>query len=125
MDRIHPELGDSRMPPAPVSGGSMTTASVLPAVRQAAAAALKRIVQAAIADEKSPLHGKREDEVVAANGRVFLQDSAPESGISYGQVLAATNQAAVEGESFMQPGKEREKYAFQSWGVQFVGKRLV
>ena len=71
MERIRPELGDSHMPPAPVSGGSMTTASVLPAVRQAAAEALKRIVQAAIADEKSPLHGKKEEEVVAANGRVF------------------------------------------------------
>ena len=120
MERIHPELGDSHMPPAPVSGGSMTTASVLPAVRQAAAEVLKRIVQAAIADGESPLHGMKEDEVVAANGRVFQQGSAPESGIPYGQVLAATNQAAVEGESFMQPGKEREKYAFQSWGAQFV-----
>jgi xanthine dehydrogenase YagR molybdenum-binding subunit len=120
VERIQPELGDSHMPPAPVSGGSMTTASVLPAVRQAAAEVLKRIVQAAIADRKSPLHGKKEDEVVAANGRVFRKGSDPESGIPYGQVLAATNQAAVEGESFMQPGEERGKYAFQSWGAHFV-----
>ena len=120
MERIYPELGDSHMPPAPVSGGSMTTASVLPAVRQAAMEVLKKIVQVAIADEKSPLHGKKETEVVAANGRVFLQGSAPESGIPYGQVLAATKQAAVEGESFLQPGKEREKYSFHSWGAQFV-----
>ena len=120
MDRIQPELGDSHMPPAPVSGGSMTTASVLPAVRQAAMEALKKIVRAAIADEKSPLHGKKEEEVVTANGRVFLKGSAPESGIPYGQVLAATKQAAVEGESFTQPGKEREKYAFHSWGAHFI-----
>ncbi|MGC2696231.1 MAG: xanthine dehydrogenase family protein molybdopterin-binding subunit [Candidatus Angelobacter sp.] len=120
MERIHPELGDSHMPPAPVSGGSMTTASVLPAVKQAAEEALKKIVQVAIADEKSSLHGKKEDEVVAANGKVFLKGSDPASGIAYGQVLAAKNQAAVEGESFMAPGKEREKYAFQSWGAQFV-----
>jgi xanthine dehydrogenase YagR molybdenum-binding subunit len=120
VDKIRPELGDSRMPPAPVSGGSMTTASVLPAVQQAAKEALKKIVQATIADEKSPLHGKKEDEVVAANGRVYLKDAAPESGVTYAQVLAAKNQAAVEGESFMQPGKEREQYAFQSWGAQFI-----
>src|SRR4029077_10913853 len=99
MERIHPELGDSHMPPAPVSGGSMTTASVLPAVRHAAIEALKKIVRAAIADEKSPLHGKKEEEVVAANGRIFLKGSVPESGIPYGQVLTATKQAAVEGES--------------------------
>jgi xanthine dehydrogenase YagR molybdenum-binding subunit len=36
MNRIHPALGDSHLLPAPVSGGSMTTASVLPAVKQAA-----------------------------------------------------------------------------------------
>jgi len=120
MERILPELGDSYMPPAPVSGGSMTTASVLPAVRQAATGALKKIVKAAIADKKSPFHGKKEDELVAANGGVFQKGSTPESGISYARVLAATNQASVEGESFAQPGKEREKYAFQSWGAQFV-----
>jgi xanthine dehydrogenase YagR molybdenum-binding subunit len=120
VDKIRPELGDSRMPPAPVSGGSMTTASVLPAVQQAAKEALKKIVQAAIADEKSPLHGKKEDEVEAGNGRVYLKGSAPESGMTYTQVLSAKNQAAVEGESFMQPGKEREQYAFQSWGAQFI-----
>ncbi|HKR96753.1 MAG TPA: molybdopterin cofactor-binding domain-containing protein, partial [Candidatus Angelobacter sp.] len=69
---------------------------------------------------QSPLHGKKEDEVTAANGRVFVKSSAPESGITYEQALTATNQAAAEGESFMSPGEEREKYAFQSWGAQFV-----
>src|SRR5208283_1409333 len=36
IDRVRVELGDSRLPAAPVSGGSMTSASVLPAVRDAA-----------------------------------------------------------------------------------------
>ncbi|HKV93905.1 MAG TPA: xanthine dehydrogenase family protein molybdopterin-binding subunit [Candidatus Angelobacter sp.] len=120
VDRIRPALGDSHLPPAPVSGGSMTTASVLPAVRQAATDALKKLVQAAIANPKSPLHGKKEDEVTAANGRVFIKGSAPESGITYEQALLANNQAAAEGEGSTAPGEEREKYAFQSWGAQFV-----
>jgi len=120
MERILPELGDSHMPPAPVSGGSMTTASVLPAVRQAATEVLKKIVQVAIGDKKSPFHGKKEDELVAANGVVSQKGSAPGSSISYSQLLAVTNQASVEGESFTQPGQEREKYAFQSWGAEFV-----
>lgn len=120
VDKIRPALGDSHLPPAPVSGGSMTTASVLPAVKQAATEALKKLVQVAIANPQSPLHGKKEDEVTAANGRVFVKGSAPESGLTYEQALTATNQAAAEGESFMAPGEEREKYAFQSWGAQFV-----
>ena len=124
IEKIRPELGDSRMPPAPVSGGSMTTASVLPAVNRAATEALKKIVQAAISDEKSAFHGKKEDEVAAANGRVYLKGSSPESGSTYAQVLAAKNQAAVEGESTLQPGQEREKYAFQSWGAQFIEVKI-
>ena len=120
MNRIHPALGDSHLPPAPVSGGSMTTASVLPAVKQAAENALKNLVRAALADEQSPLHGKKADAVTAANGYVFLKGSAPESGVAYSQVLAANNQAAVEGEGYLAPGEERAHYAFQSWGAQFV-----
>jgi xanthine dehydrogenase YagR molybdenum-binding subunit len=120
VHRIHPELGDSHLPRAPVSGGSMTTASVLPAVKQAAENALKNLVQVALSDEQSPLHGQEEEAVTAANGYVFVQGSAPESGVAYSQVLAAKNQAAVEGESALEPGEERERYAFQSWGAQFV-----
>jgi xanthine dehydrogenase YagR molybdenum-binding subunit len=120
VNRIHAELGDSHMPPAPVSGGSMTTASVLPAVKQAAENALKNLVRAVLADEQSPLHGKGEDAVTAARGYVFLKGSAPESGVTYSQGLAARNQAAVEGEGYLTPGEERERYAFQSWGAHFV-----
>lgn len=120
VEKIHSTLGDSTLPPAPVSGGSMTTASVLPAVKAAAQAALKKLIEAAISDENSPFHGKKEDEVTAQNGRIFLKGSSPASGKSYGEVLASKMQAAVEGEASLEPGKEREKYAFQSFGAQFV-----
>lgn len=120
VNRIHAALGDSHLPPAPVSSGSMTTASVLPAAKQAAENALKNLVRAALADEQSPLHGKEEDKVTAAHGYVFLKGSAPESGVAYSQVLAANNQAAVEGEGYLEPGEERERYAFQSLGAHFV-----
>jgi xanthine dehydrogenase YagR molybdenum-binding subunit len=49
VNRIQPALGDSHMPHAPVSGRSMTTASVLPAVKQAAENALKGLVWAVLA----------------------------------------------------------------------------
>jgi xanthine dehydrogenase YagR molybdenum-binding subunit len=82
VHRIHPELGGSHTPPAPVSGGSITTASVLPAVKQAAENALKNLVRAALAGERSPLRGREEDTVMPANGCVFLKGAAPESGVA-------------------------------------------
>jgi len=98
----------------------MTTASVLPAVRAACQRALAKLIETAAGDENSQFHGKKPEEVVAQNGRVFLKGSSPSSGVTYAEVLSSKKLAAVEGESFMQPGKEREKYAFQSFGAHFV-----
>lgn len=98
----------------------MTTASVLPAVKEAAQKAVQKLMQVAIADEKSPLHGKKEDELAAANGRIYAKGSNPNSGVTYQQILSSKQQAAVEGESYVGPGEERKKYAFQSFGAQFV-----
>jgi len=43
LDRIRVQLGDTTLPEAPISGGSQTVASVAPAVREAAAAALAKL----------------------------------------------------------------------------------
>src|SRR5258708_37599461 len=66
MDRIQPELGDSQFPPAPVSGGSMTPPSALPAVPLGAIEPLKKIVQTANPDEESPFQREREEDGAAA-----------------------------------------------------------
>ena len=65
MSAIQPLLGDSRLPPAPVSGGSMTTASVTPAVRAAAENALEKLIELVVSNEASPFHDLK---VVAAEG---------------------------------------------------------
>src|SRR5262249_42821278 len=57
LDKIHAALGDSRLPPAPVSGGSMTTASVTPAVKAACDDALAKLTQAVVQDKRSPFFG--------------------------------------------------------------------
>jgi xanthine dehydrogenase YagR molybdenum-binding subunit len=119
-DKIKAELGDSRLPPAPVSGGSMTTASVLPAVEYAADQAIKKLGQLAIDDEKSPLHGAKIEEIVAkGEGRLgSTKDSALTD--TFTDILKRKRLAAVEGESFTQPGPEQQKYHFQSFGAIFA-----
>jgi xanthine dehydrogenase YagR molybdenum-binding subunit len=131
VEHIQSTLGDSLLPPAPVSGGSMTTASVLPAIRKACDQALAKLVQTAIADENSAFHGKKEDEVRAANGRLFLKESNPNTRdqllrarATYAEVLSSKKLAAVEGEGFLEPGEERKTYAFQSFGAQFVEVKI-
>jgi xanthine dehydrogenase YagR molybdenum-binding subunit len=120
VERIRTNLGDSRLPPAPVSGGSMTTASILPAVRKAARNALTKIVESALSTGDAPFVGLKGDDLVAANGCVFVNGSHPSSGMTYQDVLKRRRLASVEGDGFTGPGRERSEYAFQSFGTQFV-----
>jgi xanthine dehydrogenase YagR molybdenum-binding subunit len=120
IERIRTVLGDSLLPPAPVSGGSMTTASILPATRKAARDALSKLRQLAGTLPASPFANRRPDDIVAEGGRVFPKGADPSSGLAYEDVLKRANQLAVEGEGYTGPGPERDKYAFQSFGAQFV-----
>lgn len=73
IDRVKVKLGDSDFPKGANSGGSQVTASVGPAIRAAALGVVAKVIHMAIADKNSPLYGHKEDDVVAANGRIFLK----------------------------------------------------
>jgi xanthine dehydrogenase YagR molybdenum-binding subunit len=124
LERIRPALGDSTLPPAPVSGGSMTTASVLPAAKRAARDAMAKLVTLAASASASPLTGTPEADLQAGKGRVYRTATGPDSGVRYEDLLALANSVAVEGEAFTTPGAEREQYAFQSFGAQFVEVKI-
>src|SRR5262249_35563959 len=70
LERVQVDMGDSDLPPAPVSGGSNTTASVGTAVYNAAQQLRARLVQAAVGDPRSPLHGLASEQVATTEGRV-------------------------------------------------------
>jgi xanthine dehydrogenase YagR molybdenum-binding subunit len=57
VDHVRFEMGDSDLPESPRAAGSMTAASVAPAVAAAARALRDRIIAAACADDRSPLGG--------------------------------------------------------------------
>jgi xanthine dehydrogenase YagR molybdenum-binding subunit len=117
--KVRFELGDSRLPPAPVAGGSNSTASVSQAVVEAAAAARAKLVRMAVADKKSPLHGLAEDRVTAADGRLSAAGE-PARGETYADLLGRNGNAAVEGEASTRLPEEKQKgFAFQSFGAQF------
>ena len=79
VERVRFELGDTDMPPTPASVGSATASSTGPAVNAAAVAARQKLAQMAIADAASPLHGAREDDVRAADGRLSLASDSSKS----------------------------------------------
>jgi xanthine dehydrogenase YagR molybdenum-binding subunit len=65
------QLGDTDYPAAGASQSSMTVPSVTGAVDKAAKAVRDAVVQLAIADAESPLHGLTADQVVTEHGYLF------------------------------------------------------
>ena len=123
VDRVRFELGDSKMPPAPVQGGSMTVASVGSAVHEAALAARAKVLELASGDDDSPLHEATADQVGAEDGRLFLE-SEPSRGETYADILKRHRKEAVEVTHESKPGEEAKKFSMHAFGAQFVEVRV-
>ncbi len=124
MEKIRFELGDTLLPKTPVSGGSQTAASTGPAVQAACAAVLKKLVDMAIADEKSPLHGANAQDVNTADGKLSLKGD-PSKGESYAAVLTRARLPRLEAKSDAAPDKEDKKeFSMHAFGAQFAEVRV-
>jgi xanthine dehydrogenase YagR molybdenum-binding subunit len=117
------EMGDSKLPPAPVEGGSMTVASVGSAVHEAAAAARARVLDLAAGDVRSPLHRATADQVGAEDGRLFLT-AEPSRGETYADILKRHRKDAVEVTHEAKPGDEVQKFSMHAFGAHFVEVRV-
>jgi xanthine dehydrogenase YagR molybdenum-binding subunit len=73
LDKIIVELGDSDLPPAPVAGGSNTTASVCNVVAKACEQIRARIADAAVAAKDGPFAGTDPKALVLKDG--MLRDA--------------------------------------------------
>lgn len=80
------KLGDSALPKGPGSGGSQSAASVGPAVRAASLGVRSKFIKLATADKHSPLNGYTEEDIDAADGRLYLK-MAPDKGEHYTDIL--------------------------------------
>jgi len=117
--KIRFELGDTGMPEAPVSGGSMTVASVGPAVHAAATAARDKLVAVAVADARSPLNGAAPADVLTNDGWLSVR-GAQERRESIAALLARNGGKPVEADSESAPGDEKKQYAMHAFGAVFV-----
>jgi len=113
---VRAELGDSAMPAAPVSGGSMTTASVTPAVQAACLSAREKLLGLATATRGAPLFGIAPSELTIENGWILLRADATRRE-PLAAVLARNGGVPVEGFAESKPGEERQKYAMHSFGA--------
>ncbi|HEY2397125.1 MAG TPA: xanthine dehydrogenase family protein molybdopterin-binding subunit [Rudaea sp.] len=118
--RIKVELGDSDLPEAPVSGGSMTAASVTPAVREAAVQVRAKVIGMAISDPASPLHGIDAGEVDSADGWLRARSDAVRRE-PHAAILARAGGQPVEARAGAKLDDEtRKQYSMHSFGAVFA-----
>lgn len=126
MSHVLVAIGDTRLPPGPMSGGSMATASLVPAIMQAARAAMQQVIAVATTHPASPLLDVHPDALAFSAGRIHLRDQAPQSGVPFAGLLRAAQLSGVEGKgksgpSTADPGAD--KVSIHSYGAHFVEVR--
>ncbi len=112
-------LGDSKLPEAPVSGGSMSAASVCPAIAAAALQAKLKLAQIAINDTQSSLHAAEVADVASKDGKLFLK-SAPDKAESFEAILERHGNQPVEATGSAEPDQDHTSMSQHSFGAIFV-----
>jgi xanthine dehydrogenase YagR molybdenum-binding subunit len=141
IERITVLIGDSSLPPAPGAFGSVSTASVTPAVYETAKILRTQLLDIALADQTSALAGRRSDEIAFGEGRFFLRGDSS-VGDTYADIMRRSNRPMLEvttlsmpaaGPGFGPPAStaplapydleqnsDTTKYAFNAFGAQFA-----
>jgi xanthine dehydrogenase YagR molybdenum-binding subunit len=122
LDKIDVRLGDTTLPPGPISGGSWVTASVIPAVSSAARAAVQALLNMATSGPNAPFKDSKPSDLQLVNGRVSKKGAAS-SGALISDVLTRANVRAAVGDGQSPStfgGEESKKYSLHSFGAQFA-----
>ncbi len=121
VNQVEVVLGDSSLPSGPISGGSWVTASMIPAVLEAARQACKAMLLAAVKSQGSPFSDKKQEELEFVEGGVRLKGNGA-SAVPMGQILRAAkvNSVSGTGKSGGTLDDPKPKLSFHSYGAQFA-----
>lgn len=123
LGRIEVALGDTSLPPGPISGGSRVTGSVYPAIQEAIIAATKQLLIFATTGEKASFEGVKADELALTEGRVHRRSEAASSGVRFEEILRAANLKSALGEGSSIASQQDPKLkglSLHSFAAQFV-----
>lgn len=118
-EKVKFELGDTKFPKSPAQGGSWTTASVGSAVQLAARNIGAKLVEMANKDANSPFKTAKPIDVEMVDGKLQLKGDASKS-ININELMKKNNQTEIVEVYEGKPSAERNKYAMQAHGAQFV-----
>jgi xanthine dehydrogenase YagR molybdenum-binding subunit len=121
-DKIEVVLGDTNLPPGPISGGSWATASVTPPVLEAIEKAQQTLFTIASQGKDPTFKGQKPEAMAFTDGCVHLKDKSPDTGVRFEQILTAGNLRAVSGSGKSEGtfGNPKREFSTHSFGAQFA-----
>ena len=119
VEKVRFELGDSKMPLAPVNGGSWLTSSVGPALLAACAALKKRLLETAVATPGLPMFNAKPNDLVFTDDALTAKFD-PNCTADFTAILNAARLPLIEAEANAKPTEEDEKFATVSFGAHFA-----
>jgi xanthine dehydrogenase YagR molybdenum-binding subunit len=123
VGKIDVVLGSSSLPPGPTSGGSTATSTFIPAISDAANAAVKVVLKVASSTKGSPFQDKEPDSIALTEGRVHAKGEPAASGVPYQEILRVANLASANGDGKsggLGADPKSHDYSTHSFGAQFV-----
>ncbi|OGX87552.1 xanthine dehydrogenase family protein molybdopterin-binding subunit [Hymenobacter glacialis] len=96
VEKVRFELGDTKLPTAPNSGGSVAAGTVSSSVYMAVQDLWQKLIKVAVLDKKSPLHRAKTADVEVKDGRLQLKDN-PKKGEDFATLMKRADMADVEG----------------------------
>jgi len=122
-EKVKFELGDSNFPPAPVQGGSFTTASVGSAIYESARNIKQKLLDLANKDAASPFKTAKLEDVEMLDGKLQVVNT-PAQSVDIIRLLMTNNLTELSDTHEAKPSPERDKYATGAHGAQFVEVKI-
>jgi xanthine dehydrogenase YagR molybdenum-binding subunit len=122
LDKVEVALGDTSLPEGPVSGGSMVTGSIIPAVFAAADNAIASLLMTATTTPGSPFEKNKPADLAFEGGKVFVKANGSAGGVPFADLLRRANLRLVTGSGKSEAtfGEEKPKFSTHSFGCHFV-----
>jgi xanthine dehydrogenase YagR molybdenum-binding subunit len=122
LEKIEVALGDTSLPEGPLSGGSMATPSIVPAVFQAADNAIESLLSIATTTAGSPFEKRKSADLAFEGGHVFVKAEGPAGGVPFADLLQRANLRLItdSGKSEATFGNPKPKFSTHSFGAHFV-----
>jgi xanthine dehydrogenase YagR molybdenum-binding subunit len=122
LDKVEVALGDTSLPEGPLSGGSMVTGSLIPAVFEAADHAIASLLTIATTTPGSPFEKRKPDELAFEGSRVFVKADGSAGGVPFADLLRRANVRLVTGHGKSEAtfGNPEPKFSTHSFGCHFV-----